>query len=107
MKYTGAPLSFLNLDEGLHQREPGKKAPIGFTYKTMGAGFWALRKLEEGAGFWEVLGPILNAGGDVDTNAAVAGAVFGAAQGFDAIPQNLRWGVHNRERLDEILKALT
>jgi len=106
--YTEASLSYLNLDEGMWQRQAGQTVPIGFTYKTMGAGFWALRRLrEQPCTFMDALGPILNAGGDSDTNGAVAGAVLGATLGYDALPEHLTKGLYDDGRLVELWKALT
>ncbi len=58
-------LSLLHLDE--HSK-------IGYTYKTMGAGFYALI---HGTNFEEMITQITMEGGDSDTNCAVAGAMLG------------------------------
>ena len=63
-----------------------------YTVKTLGAGLWALRQLP---GFEETLAPIINAGGDTDTNGAVAGAVLGARLGSVGIPSRGRDGVRD------------
>ena len=62
---------------------------LGFenrTLQTMGAAIYALRK---GYRYAEGVETIIRAGGDTDTNAAVAGAVLGARWGFDSIPIDL------------------
>ncbi len=46
----------------------------------------ALQVAGEGLGFEEGLRHVVGLGGDTDTNAAVAGALLGAAHGVDAIP---------------------
>ena len=55
----------------------------GFTLFTAGI---ALQVAGEGRGFEEGLRHVVSLGGDTDTNAAVAGALLGAAHGIDAIP---------------------
>jgi len=68
--------------------EAGRSRPIdgpdqGFTLFTAGI---ALQVVGEGRGFEEGLRYVVGLGGDADTNAAVAGALLGAAHGADAIP---------------------
>ena len=63
--------------------EPGS---MGYTVRAMAAGLWA----HINAGDFEAtLLEVINAGGDTDTNGAVAGAVLGARFGASAIPR--RW----------------
>ncbi len=59
---------------------------MGFTLKAMQAGLWCL---ENSADFEESLLAVIHAGGDTDTNGAVAGAILGAIHGASAIPE--RW----------------
>ena len=59
---------------------------MGYTLKAMQAALWAL---EQPGDFESVVATIVNAGGDTDTNAAVAGAALGAKHGAAAIPA--RW----------------
>jgi ADP-ribosyl-[dinitrogen reductase] hydrolase len=59
---------------------------IGFTLKAMQAGLWCLEHPED---FEESLVTVIHAGGDTDTNGAVAGAILGALHGASAIPE--RW----------------
>jgi ADP-ribosyl-[dinitrogen reductase] hydrolase len=68
--------------------EAGRARPIdgpdmGFTLFTAGI---ALQVAGEGRGFEEGLRYVVGLGGDTDTNAAVAGALLGAAHGMAAIP---------------------
>ena len=79
---------------------------IGYTYKCMGAGFWALRKFEEQGDFLTCLVDILREGGDTDTNGAVAGALLGAACGVDHIPQGLVDGLQKRAELHEMISRV-
>jgi len=66
-------LSDLELDRG----------GIGYTFKTMGAGFWAFQQED----FREALEAITRAGGDADTNGAVAGALLGCKLGTSGLPK--------------------
>ena len=72
--------------------EAGRARPIdgpdmGFTLFTAGIG---LHVAGEGLGFEDGLRHVVGLGGDTDTNAAVAGALLGAAHGLDAIPVEWR-----------------
>ena len=66
---------------------------MGYTLKAMQVALWCARRATD---FEEALVAVVNAGGDTDTNGAVAGAVLGARFGFDAIPR--RW----RDRVAEL-----
>lgn len=74
---AAAEVAALELDDG---------ESIGYTVRTMTAGLWAAA---HGDDFEPTLLAVINAGGDTDTNGAVAGAVLGARFGADAIPA--RW----------------
>ncbi|CAL1531811.1 unnamed protein product [Lymnaea stagnalis] len=76
----------------LQLTEPGK---IGYTYKCLGAGFWALRQKD----FKKAMIKLIMEGGDADTNAAVAGAMLGCALGRSAIPDLWITGLKHREWL--------
>jgi ADP-ribosylglycohydrolase len=97
-------LDELQLDEGLDPMR--KRAPIGFTHKCMGAGFYALWELDGGSNFDSILRRVIMAGGDTDTNGAVAGACMGAVVGLTGLPTHLVKGLHNRKGLDDRLAAL-
>lgn len=71
--------------------EAGRARPLdgpdmGFVLFTAGL---ALQVAGEGRGFEEGLRHVVGLGGDTDTNAAVAGALLGAAHGTRALPE--RW----------------
>lgn len=76
---AGHSLEYLRLDG----------SAIGFTLKAMQAGLWCLEHAED---FEESLVAVIQAGGDTDTNGAVAGAILGALHGASAIPA--RWVKH-------------
>jgi len=94
----------LNLDEGYKPREPNC---IGYTFKAMSAGFWSLM---HASSFEQGILQIVNEGGDADTNAAVAGAMLGARDGFDCIPYRLTAELQNgsdlERRVNELLERL-
>ena len=59
---------------------------MGYTIKAMQVALWCAHRAGD---FEESLIAVVNAGGDTDTNGAVAGAVLGARFGSDTIPK--RW----------------
>lgn len=88
---------------------------IGYTYKCIGAGFWALREFHhrdtEYTGMWpnhfhDIIDDVIRERGDTDTNAAVAGALIGAHIGFKNLPEHLIEGLTHKERLEELLSKL-
>jgi len=81
----------------------GKRGPRWHTVLTMQAGLWAGTTP---LGFEEALIALVNAGGDTDTNAALAGAVLGARYGASEIP--LRWMryIPQKERLVDLADRL-
>ncbi|OWF39517.1 uncharacterized protein LOC110464941 isoform X2 [Mizuhopecten yessoensis] len=76
--------------------EEGK---IGYTYKTMGAGFWALKQ----ENFRKTITKIIMEGGDADTNACVAGALLGCKYGVDTIPKSWKDKLIHKEWLEAII----
>jgi ADP-ribosylglycohydrolase len=107
-------LAELRLDDGLPRKPGGPPPDVGYAYKTMGAGFWAIRTAEglrairtgPQERFEKCLERVLRAGGDTDTNGAVAGAMLGAREGMDGIPPELAAGLDPREELDRRVSAL-
>jgi ADP-ribosylglycohydrolase len=106
----------LNLDEGLDTYVRGTQPfpPIGYTYKCLGAAFWALRHAQRATPlrrsarerFRKALEMVILAGGDTDTNGAVAGALLGAYLGMDGLPPVLADGLQPRATLDTRLMQL-
>ena len=85
--------SWLRLDQRL----------IGHTLIAFQAGLWAaLTPL----GFEEALRQVVEAGGDTDTNGAVAGAVLGARYGASAIPGRWLDVVPERGRVEGVTEGL-
>lgn len=73
---------------------------IGYTYKTLGAGFWALRQDD----FRQALQKIVMAAGDADTNGAVAGALLGCKLGREGLPPTWYNGLVHKKWLDNIIE---
>ena len=57
---------------------------MGYVLKCMAVGVWAFRQKHRG--YKEVILDIILAGGDTDTNGAVAGGILGAYYGIDNLP---------------------
>ena len=74
----------------------GEKDSIGYTLKTLSAGFWAL---QHATSYESGISSIIHQGGDADTNAAVAGAILGARFGYDALPARWLEGLHRKDWL--------
>jgi ADP-ribosyl-[dinitrogen reductase] hydrolase len=70
----------------LAELDLSEPSSMGYTVRTMTAGLWAFLNASD---FESTLLHVVNAGGDTDTNGAVAGAVLGARFGASAIPE--RW----------------
>jgi ADP-ribosyl-[dinitrogen reductase] hydrolase len=76
---------------------------IGFTLKAMQAGLWCL---EHSADFEESLVTVIQAGGDTDTNGAVAGAILGALHGVESIPERWKARIAGADRLISLADRL-
>ena len=76
---------------------------IGHTLLAVQCGLWAaVTPLDLEA----ALRRVVEAGGDTDTNAAVAGAVLGARYGAAAIPERWLECVPERDRIEGLADAL-
>ncbi len=76
---------------------------IGFTLKAMQAGLWCL---EHSADFEESLVMVIQAGGDTDTNGAVAGAILGGLHGASSIPDRWTARIPKADRLVSLADRL-
>ena len=72
---------------------------MGYTLKTLAAAIWCLFHCSS---FEEGLLATVNAGGDADTNAAVACSLLGARYGMSTIPQKYIDGLVNKTHLMKI-----
>ena len=89
--------------ESAHWLIGARQSSTSHTILTLQAGLWtAMTQM----GLEESLVAVVNAGGDTDTNGAVAGAVMGTRYGASAIP--LRWAkyVAQKERLTDLGERL-
>lgn len=76
---------------------------VGYTLRCMSAALWAYWNAKS---FEHGLLTVVRAGGDADTNAAVACAVLGAKYGYEAIPDEYKEGLVYRNQLDEVIEGL-
>jgi ADP-ribosylglycohydrolase len=70
----------------------------------MAAGLWAYWNAKT---FEDGLLSVVRAGGDADTNAAVACAILGAKFGFNSIPKEYVGGLIYKEQLEEVISGMT
>ncbi|XP_064639250.1 uncharacterized protein YegU-like [Lineus longissimus] len=70
---------------------------IGYCYKCMGSGFWALRQKD----FRKALQALVMEAGDADTNGAVAGAMLGCKLGVSKLPDSWVKGFCHKDWLDK------
>ncbi|XP_035829092.1 ADP-ribosylarginine hydrolase Tri1 [Aplysia californica] len=87
------------LARSLKELELGDVGNMSFTYKAVGAGFWALKQKN----FRTAIQDIVMEGGDADGNGAVAGALLGCKLGFPAVPPSWVEGLRHRGWLDELV----
>ena len=80
-----------------------EEGSIGYTLRTLSAGLWAYWHAET---FQDGLLAVVRAGGDADTNAAVACSILGAKFGFNAIPSEYVDGLIYREQLEYVIQGI-
>lgn len=80
-----------------------EESSIGYTLKTLAAGLWAYWHAET---FKDGLLAVVRAGGDADTNAAVACSILGAKFGFNAIPSEYVYGLIYRDQLEAVIQGM-
>ena len=93
----------LSLSPDIRALELQDEDSVGYTLRTLAAALWAYwhaRTFEEG------LLAVVRAGGDADTNAAVACAILGAKFGYQAIPAEYKEGLIFREQLDDVISGM-
>lgn len=76
----------------------------GYTLRTLAAGLWAYNF---GTDFRSTIQTLITAGGDVDTNCAVAGALLGVRMGYAALPEDWVHGLLRYDELAEKARQLT
>jgi ADP-ribosylglycohydrolase len=97
----GEELEYLVVEAGRARRIDGPD--MGFTVFTAGIG---LQLAAEAPGFEDGLRRVVALGGDTDTNAAVAGALLGAAHGRAALPSAWLRVLLDRAAIEEEAEAL-
>lgn len=108
-RFTSKDVGNLALGEAYRVVEgikDGKFYPGGYCITTLAWGLWAADRVTYIRENFDLIFTPVNAGGDADTNAAVAGAVFGASLGFDALPKELVDGLIKTEELDAAIEKL-
>ena len=88
----------------LEDFELDDKQTMGYTLKTMECAIWCLFHVNS---FKEGLLKVVNAGGDADTNAAVACAVLGAKYGKRGIPEYYIQNLHRKDEYEEMVRQMT
>ena len=104
-KYDDRIAEFITLSQNQDIKALGlqEEGSIGYTLKTLAAGLWAYWHAET---FKDGLLAVVNAGGDADTNAAVACSILGAKFGFNAIPTEYVQGLIYRDQLEEVANGM-
>ena len=97
--------TYINLAQSEHigALELQEEGAMGYTLKTLAAGLWAYWHANS---FQDGLLAVVRAGGDADTNAAVACAILGAKFGFDSIPSEYVEGLIYREQLEDVISGM-
>ena len=104
-KYDDRIVEFITLSQNPDIKALGlqEECSIGYTLKTLAAGLWTYWHAET---FKDGLLAVVNAGGDADTNAAVACSILGAKFGFNAIPTEYVDGLIYRDQLEEVANGM-
>lgn len=104
-KYDDRIAVFITLSQNQDIKALGlqEEGSIGYTLKTLAAGLWAYWHAET---FKDGLLAVVHAGGDADTNAAVACSILGAKFGFNAIPSEYVDGLIYRDQLEEVIQGM-
>ncbi len=76
----------------------------GYTLRTLAAGLWAYNF---GMDFRSAIQTLIAAGGDTDTNCAVAGALLGSRLGYASLPKDWVSGLLRHNELAEKARQLT
>lgn len=88
--------------ENLEDLNLDKPPTIGYTYRAMACGVWALPRTD----FKKTITELALECGDADTNCACAGAVLGAKLGFSRLPKDWIDALPNRDWLHSMVDTL-
>jgi ADP-ribosylglycohydrolase len=94
----------------LEKIDIGGRDARGFTLKAFACSLWAFRALfrapvRDAALFKALMTELVMEAGDADTNAAIAGALLGAAIGYDALPKDWIDALPNKDWLIKEIEA--
>lgn len=105
MKYDVRIVEFIDLplSPDIRTLELQDEDSVGYTLRCLSVALWAYWHARS---FTEGLLAVVRAGGDADTNAAVACAVLGAKYGYEAIPNEYKEGLIYRRLLDSVIEGL-
>ncbi len=92
----------LSMNPDIRALELQDEDSVGYTLRTLAAGLWAYWHAQS---FEEGLLAMVRAGGDADTNAAVACAILGAKFGYNMIPQEYIEGLLYTKQLDDVVNG--
>jgi len=101
-KVLSPPIELARKDN-LNALELQNSNSMGYTLKTLAVALWAYW---HASSFEEGLLSVVNAGGDADTNAAVACAILGAKYGFQEIPKEYVRDLAHKKRLENATESL-
>jgi len=82
---SGDLAAYTRVAQTLEELALDEPRTIGYTFKCLGAGMWALRS---DLSFRQALNALIQEAGDADTNGAVAGALLGCRLGFSRLPED-------------------
>ena len=104
-KYDDRIKNYIELarKDNLNALELQNSNSMGYTLKTLAVALWAYW---HASSFEEGLLSVVNAGGDADTNAAVACAILGAKYGFQEIPKEYVRDLAHKKRLENAIESL-
>lgn len=104
-KYDGRIKEYIDLarENEITSLNLQDRKSMGYAHKTLAAGLWAYW---HATSFQEGLLAVVNAGGDADTNAAVACAILGAKFGFQSIPMEYVDGLYRKEQLERVVEEM-
>jgi len=90
-------------DGALDSLDLADEKSMGYTLKTLAVALWAYWHCTS---FEEGLLTVVNAGGDADTNAAVACAILGAKFGYNSIPIDYIDGLIHKDQLEKVTSGI-
>ena len=118
-KLRGEFLAWAHAGKDLALLDLNTRDGRGYVYRTFACGIWAVRQMwgavtdgkkRDADLFRSIISAVAVEGGDADTNCAVAGAIAGAAIGYENLPKDwlnaLPFGVWLRREAESFLSTL-